>query len=261
MGATLVVSDPPHGYVDVEAAAGLLQLDVFTAGLKVRFGAPEVMSVSDAETAADFAAAMRGVGFSVGTLVGARLADLPWPEPSDSIALDTTSMRATIGNESVTVPYDADVVGVRCVPPPGFSAERPIDLDRAVASRHGPTIAEALQWTDSLDLYFTNQGSLRRVSIVPKLLRLDMAPVMQQIEKRFKALRLDARLEGVHPRQRYVPGSRYERADRRRYSFGTKMLREALESISPELGMLTQYELGSRLAYLLNPLEVAADPS
>jgi hypothetical protein len=34
------------------------------------------------------------------------------------------------------------------------------------------------------------------------------------------------------------------------------MLREVLESISPELGIVPQYELGSRLAYALEPLSL-----
>jgi hypothetical protein len=39
---------------------------------------------------------------------------------------------------------------------------------------------------------------------------------------------------------------------RKRYAFGTLLLRNLLESISSELRDVTQYELGSRLAYVLS---------
>ena len=44
---TLVISDPPQGEVDLEAAAELLGLDVFATRLKANFAAPEVMSASE----------------------------------------------------------------------------------------------------------------------------------------------------------------------------------------------------------------------
>ena len=39
---------------------------------------------------------------------------------------------------------------------------------------------------------------------------------------------------------------------RKLFSFGTLLLRQVLESISPELRDIPQYELGSRLAYLMS---------
>ena len=45
-----IVTDPPHGAVDHDVVAGLLGLDIDVARPKVQFGAPEVLSASDAET-------------------------------------------------------------------------------------------------------------------------------------------------------------------------------------------------------------------
>jgi hypothetical protein len=143
---TLVVSDPPHAEVDVEAAAELLELDVFAARLKANFAAPEVMSASGPERAAEFAAALGSTGFGVSILHGPVLSDLPWPDPVTSLAFDESCLRATIRNEGATIPYDAEVVGVYCRPPAERAVKKTVvDLDRAVASAHGPTIAEAIQ--------------------------------------------------------------------------------------------------------------------
>ena len=257
---TLVVSNPPHGEVDLEAAAKLLKLDSFAAGLKATFAAPEVMSASGPEEAAEFAAAVRNTGFTVSILPGEVLAGLPWPDPVSSLVFDISYLQATIRDQSVRISYDAEVVGVYCRPPADRSLRKTIDLDRAVASGHGPTIAEAIQWRSILDLYFVGEESLRRVTVVPGTLQLDGARLLKEL-RRFKHLRLDDRLSGVRPRAAFVLGSAgHEGPERRRYSFGTLLLREVLESISPELRAVPQYEFGSRLAYALSPLGSSTDP-
>jgi hypothetical protein len=69
----------------------------------------------------------------------------------------------------------------------------------------------------------------------------------------FHDIEIDSRLEGVRPRQRFVMGEQGFDLDlRKMYSFGTLLLRQALDAVSPELKDLTQYELGSRLAYVLH---------
>jgi hypothetical protein len=119
----------------------------------------------------------------------------------------------------------------------------------------------------NLDLYFSDAGVLRRISIVPdladfsslgELRRADasdtMAAVIEECRRRFGRLQLDARLENVRPRQRFIMGEAGFNPDqRKRYSFGTLLLCHILDSISPELRDLPQYELGSRLAYALSP--------
>ena len=64
--------------------------------------------------------------------------------------------------------------------------------------------------------------------------------------------RLDKRLVDVRPRRRFVLGGPPQGSEARKlFSFGTLGLRELIESAAPELRDITQYELGSRLAYLL----------
>jgi len=252
---TLVVSNPPHGTVDLEAAAELLELDGFATRLKANFAAPEVMLASVPEDAAEFAAALRSTGFNVSVLDGAELAGLPWPDPASSLAFDLSGLRATSRTDSVELPYAAEVVGVYCRPPADRWPTPAADIARAVASEHGPTIAEAIGRTSILDLYYRDDGSVRRVTLVPDLLETDGELTVREVVRRFKRLRLDTRLAGIRPRAPYLIGEAgHGGPERRRYSFGTLRLREALESISEELRAVPQYEFGSRLSYALNPL-------
>lgn len=258
---TLVVSNPPHGEVDLEAAAKLLAIAPFAAGLKAKFPAPEVMMASGPEEAAAFATALGSTGFTLTILNGSALVGFPWPDPVSSLVFDASYLQASFRNEGVTIPYDADVVGVFCRPPADRSLQaRQTDLDRAVASGHGPTIAEAIQWRTILDLYFLDEGSVRRVTVVPDARERDVERLLKDL-RRFRRLRLDDRLSGVRPRAAFVAGSvGHEGPERRRYSFGTLLLRQVLDSISPELRAVPQYEFGSRLAYALSPLSASSDP-
>lgn len=258
---TLVVANPPHGEVDIDAAAELLQLDVYATRLKAVFRAPEIMEASSPEQAAAFAAALRGTGFNVAVLPGRALAEVPWPGPVSTLVLDATSLRVTVGSDALQVPYDAEVLGVHCCPPEAPPKRSAVDLERAIASEHGPTIAEAIGRRSVLDLYFRDGAALRRATVIPDLLQLDVERLVKDLVRRLDGLRLDERLTGVRPRGPFVPGGEGAGPtgpERRRYSFGTLMLYRALESIAPELRALPQYELGSRLAYALSPLGGAA---
>jgi hypothetical protein len=258
----LVVSNPPHEEVDVEAAADLLELDVFATRLKAGFAAPEVFAALRPDKAVKFAVALRKTGFKVTILPGTALAGLPWPDPVTHLVFDESSLRATVPEGGIELAYDTEAVGVFCQPPADFSVERAVDLGQAIASGHGPTIAEAIQWRSHIDLYFLEAGSLRRVTIVPHTFDTDGEDVAAELDRRFPALRLDRRLVGVWPRARFVERQKDEEGApqpdttrRRRYSFGTRLLSDLLGSISPELRGIPQYELGSRMAYALNPLE------
>lgn len=258
---TLVVSNPPHDGVEVGSAAELLGLDVFATRLKASFAAPEVLAQAGASSAVGIAVALRKTGWKVTILPGHELADIPWAAPATSMAFDETSFRVMVGGRSLEIDYATECVAVVCQPPEGFTVNRPLDLDQAFASGHSPTIAEAAQEHGLIDLYFRNGGVVRRVMVVPALFRIDLDDVVQELSRRFSALRLDRRLVGVRPRARFKKGEGEVREDRaagrprrRLYSFGTADLADLLEAISPELREAPQYEFGSRIAYALEPL-------
>lgn len=257
---TLVVSNPPHGgEVDVETAAALLGLDMFAARLKAVFTAPEIMFASDAARAEEFAFALGATGLSVSVVPGGALSEIPWPEPVSSLTFDVSHLRVTVLNEGIDVSYDAEVVGVHHKPPVDRSLDEAVELERAVASGHGPTIAQAIQRKEVVDLYFLDSGTVRRITIVPELLGVEADHLLKELGRRCKHLALDERLVGIRPRAPYAPNARGHGPERRRFSFGTLLLRQVLESISPELRAIPQLELGSRLAYALRPLTAGAD--
>ena len=259
---TLVVSDPPHDEVDLEAVAELLRLDVFAAGLKAGFTAPEVFGAAGSDGAVQLAVALRKTGLRVTILPGASLVGLPWPDPVTFLAFDDACLRVAATGPPLEISYDTDALGVVCEPPAGFRVERPLDLEQAMASGHPHALVEALKGRGFVDLYFLRAQELRRVTIVPETFRMQVGDVLRELERRFTALRLDRRLQGVRPRARFVrpdpddedatppPGSR-----RRGYSFGTERLADVLEAIEPDLATMSQYEIGSRTAYALRPLD------
>jgi hypothetical protein len=247
----LVVSDPPHEViVKEEAAAEALGLPVDHTLLKVGFGAPEVLGATDPERAADLAISLKAADVRVQMRDGSGLARIPWPTIVAAFELDRDALRARVEDGAVVeIPYDEPVVAVSCEPPVDFVP--PADWsgpNPAGTSLSGAAAADALEWVPHVDLYFQRDGRLRRISIDGELI----VPLVAECEGRFTRLTLDRRLEGVRPRRRFVAGDvGFNPDQRKRYAFGTLLLRHALESIDPELRDLTQYELGSRLAYLL----------
>jgi len=263
---TLVLSDPPHGIVDVSTAAELLGLDLAGTRLKVKFPAPEVLSSSEADEAVQFAKELGATGLNVAVVDGAKLANVPWPSPVSSLAFDADGLTASLPDEDVHISFGQRILGVYCKPPAGFAMESSVSAPDAVARGDGPAIAEAIQWMSNLDLYFMDAGRQRRISIVPKLADFSslgelrrttpaetMRAIIGECERCFRKFELDARLVDVRPRARFVMGEAGFNPDlRKRYSFGTLLLCHILDSISEELRDVPQYELGSRMAHALS---------
>jgi len=244
----LVVSNPPHGEVRVEAAAAVLGLPTDDARLKMRFSAPEILAAADPNHAADMALSLKAAGVRVEMRDGAELARLPWPTLVSSWEFGDAGLDVRAGSESVEIRYDEPVFGVFCEPPSDFRAPAGVPDAADGMVRVGPVAAEALEWVAHLDLYYQRSGVPRRLSIAGG----SMVAMVDECRTRFHRLEIDARLEGVRPRRRFLAGEQgFDLDMRKRYAFGTLLLRHVLESISPDLRDVTQYELGSRLAYVL----------
>lgn len=246
----LVVSDPPHREVAHDAAAEILGLDIADLRAKVDFAAPEVLAASDEARAVEVATALRGSGLSVVVIDGCDLVDVPWPTSVSSFDFEADALVVRPEGGEVRLRYDTPITAVYCQPPAGFEAPEP--------GRHGPAsatgegggfaISEDLEWTAHLDLYFTQGRRVRRIALVQ-----DVAEAVAECAHRFHGLRLDTRLENVRPRKRFIGGDADFDLDlRKAYSFGTLLLRQMLESISPDLRDLTHYEFASRLSYLVS---------
>ena len=259
----LVVSDPPHVEVNRDAVAAILGMDVTDARVKIGFPAPEVFAASDEDRAREFATSLRAAGMSVKILDGQDLATIPWPVPVSSFSFGVDWLAARVGDEDVEIPYDTPLLGVYCKPPSDFDREPATGL---VPGDRGLAIAEAIEWSTNLDLYFQRGGGVQRISIVREHVDFsglgdrslvtaeeNMELTVSELEHRFPNLRLDRRLENVRPRTRLKLGdSTFELDMRKLFSFGTLLLRQVLESVEPGLGDMTQHEFGSRVAYLLS---------
>ena len=255
----LVVADPPHGEVDYEATAATLGLAISDTRMKMGFAAPEILAASSQIRAGEIAESLADAGLRVAVVDGRKLAELPWPSLASSFGFDADGATAIVDGERIEVPYDVPVVAVSCVPPREFVPPGAA-VERKHAGPEGLAVAERIEWTPHVDLYFRDSGAVRRVTVAAEATDVAgrgsdadaVAAAVDEIEGRFTCLDLDRRLERVRPRQRFVMGETGFDIDLRKlYSFGTLLLRQALDSISPELRDLTQYEFGSRLSYVL----------
>jgi hypothetical protein len=266
----LLVSDPPHGTVDHQAVAEILGLDDRDAVPKLDFAAPEIFVAWEAARATEMARDLRAAGVRLATIEGIELTKIPWPSLVSSFEFASDRLVTRLDAEEVTVPYDRPVLAVFCAPPDGFPASGPLG-DEPRGTPDGPDglglmIAEAIQWMSVLDLYVEWDDGLERITIARDAADFaglgpvatkqsgsqNMRTLLDRCRKSFTGLRIDDRLAGVRPRQRFVMGDTSFNLDlRKRFSFGTLLLQQALESISPSLRDLPQWELASRLAVLL----------
>ena len=262
----LVVSDPPQDTVDVDAVAAILGLDAADARLKVDFQAPEVLFVSDPTPAVDFASSLRAAGMNVAVIDGRALAEVPWPAVARSIRFCDDGLHAVAGGRELVLPYEHRLLAVHARPPAGVTRPEGARDPMEAFGEPSLAVAEAIEWMPNLDLYATTGGKVTRISVVQDLVDFSglgeaegatpeesFAQVMTECARRFHRFDVDTRLENVRPRQRFIMGQPdFDYDMRKLYSFGTLLLRQALDAISPDLKQLTQYELGSRLAYVLD---------
>lgn len=280
----LVVSDPPHQRIDQQAAAELLGLTVAELRMKADFPAPEVwLAFQEMDQANSAANALQQTGLNTGVVDGFDLRSLPGPDPVTSFAFAETGFVARFPGEERELPYDRPTLAVFCRPStdvlrtltsrsPHSPASRPSALDPVdddageLDETDWTRKAEALELTTNLDLYTAVDGEVVRTSIDKDVVdfsglgdllqpsnNANMDVCVSECERFFDSITLDVRLKDMQPRQRAIVGSATEwDQERKLFSFGTLSLRQLLGSIAPELRDLTQFELGSRLAYLLS---------
>lgn len=260
----LVVSDPPHRGVDLEAASAITGLDIFQTQLKFNFPGPEVLAASGPQRTSQIVASFEGAGVQVAVIDGSELAEIPWAESITTFEFTPDGLTATTQDRVVALDYESAAVAVYCRPPTDFRKNRP-GLTASPLSLTGAALAQAVEWMARLDLFFVEQGSLQRISFIegitdfstlelPASARDGEGPEEATAEcmRRFTRMEFDLRLRNVRPRSRYRHGLEPASDTRRRYSFGTPQLHSIMAAIAPELGELTQYELGTRLGFVTN---------
>jgi hypothetical protein len=266
----LVISDPPHGSVKEDAAAAIMGLSPDEARHKLAFCAPEILAATNADRAADIAESLIATGMSVRVRDADELGRVPWPRLATAFEFGDGALRVATPTGPVELGYRDPVFAVICRPPVGFPPPAPPGR----VAPEGLGASEAMEWLAHVDLYFASGGELARLAVAPELLeRLPssdaaarratahtgaagdlLSSFLAECRRRFARLDVDARLDGVRPRRRFVAGETgFDPDVRKRYAFGTLLLRHLLESISPDLREATHYEMGSRLAYVLRP--------
>jgi hypothetical protein len=277
----LVVSNPPHDSVDPRATARCFGLSPAEAKMKSNFRAPEIW-LADADRSAleRNMDELRAAGARVQLLDGAVLVEVPAQVAASSFCFTDAGFIATADDGQVEIPYDARVCAVFCRPPAGVSMEPRKTMSMADTIGRGSTsvmlsrgvgtaasLAETLERSTFVDLYATFGDEVQRISVAQDIVDFsglgprkqpnaaaNMTAFIEECEERFPQISVDRRLVDVLPRRRIMVGAAHthEHEDRRLYSFGTRALSSLLESISPRLKDLTQYELGSRLSYVMS---------
>ena len=247
---TLVVSNPPHeNEVDAPRAAPCFGLTATDVLMKAKYGAPEIWVVSTVGSKMEDAArTLREAGLNVMVIEGKDLANIPAPARVKSFSFTDTYLLARMDNFEVGLLYDAPITAVFCKAPEGSPAE----LTRPTGS--------AL-----LDIYGSRKGELLRIPFVQEVVNFsglanvklptaegNMLKFVWECERRFTKAQFDRRLVDVRLRRSLIidtAASSYQQ-QRKGFSYATTGLAALLESLSPDLKDISQFELGSRLAYL-----------
>lgn len=282
----LVVSNPPHGDVDFLQAGQVLGLAATEIRMKANYPVPEIwLADTDKSRADETAEALGDAGLSVVTLLGEDFAAVPKREVAKSFELGDTGLKACLNDEEVEIGYQSPVIGVFCQPlheigieeerasTGGGRAERKsgMFMSRAtlvgLGARHSDTLEDGHDESEEspfLDLYLMGENSRRRIGLVQRGLDFsglgdlmlarasdNMAMLVAECDDRFSETEFDRRLANMHPRKRLLVGrGMAPDSNRKGFSFATVALSNLLESISPDLKDITQFELASRLVFL-----------
>lgn len=240
-GPTLVVSNPPHGTVDLPTAAPLLQLARPDLRLKQNYPVPEIWLAEDDRSTADAAAAaLVAAGLHLVVVPGAALGEIPERAPVPAFGFEDRGF-VLQAEEQIVLPYQAPLVAVL------FSA-RPGD-------GRGPLPPPFL------DLYVLCDGALRRWTFAQgdtafwglgnratASFGTNVKALAEELERRFPRGRIDRRLVNMQVRRRV--GAPPPGVQRRGFSYATEALNQLLERIKPGLSQIEHPELASRLAFL-----------
>ena len=247
---TLLISNPPHDdEVDADRAAPSFGLTATAVRKKANYGAPEIWVMSTVKSEMEDAArTLREAGLNVVIAAGKDLANIPAAAAVKSFSFTDTDLVASLEDFEVGLSYDAPIVAVFCKAPEGSSAELTWPTGSAL-----------------LDIYGSRRGELLRISFVQEVVNFsglgdlklptaegNMLRFVAECERRFTKAHFDRRLVDVRLRMSLIidTTARPPHEQRKGFSDATTALAKLLESISPDLRSIGQFELGSRLAYL-----------
>ncbi len=283
---TLVVSNPPHNEVNARQAAPCFGLPPAEARMKANYPAPEIwLADTDKSKMEEEAQALREAGLNVVVVAGEELANFPPQVKVKSFSFADSHLLVSVEDSDVELAYDAAITAVFCKPREQTVEERHsiassgsvgfgrrVFMTRTRASMTGLEGRSSMagsgagDQTESafLDIYASGDGGLKRISVIQdvvdfsglgelKLARAtdNLVMFVAEFVDRFTQATVDRRMEKARVRKaQLVRKATPQYGHRRGFSYATESLSKLLESVSPELKRLSQFELGSRLAYL-----------
>ncbi len=284
---TLVVSNPPHNEVNARQAAPCFGLPPAEARMKANYPVPEIwLADTDKNKMEEAAQALREAGLNVVVVASEELANFPPQVKVKSFSFADSHLLVSVEDTDVELPYDAAITAVFCKPREQAAEERhsiassgSVGFGRRVfmtstrssmtglegrSSMAGSGTGDQAESSAFLDVYAPGDGGLKRISIFQdvvdfsglgelKLARAtdNLAMFVAEFEDRFTQATVDRRMEKARVRNvQLVRKGTPQYGHRRGFSYATESLYKLLESVSPELKRLSQFELGSRLAYL-----------
>ena len=255
-GPYLLLSNPPHGKIDVALIAGSFGFTAAEARMRANFPAPEIwFADTDLDALKRTGGALMKGGAKVRIIKGSMLCAIPPADHVTSFVFRPERFAVQLQSDSsFSVAYDARLIIVSSRPKanPTIAGERAkpqrgiITTDLHGAGVYGYS-GEIDPWF--LDLYFVIQSKVRRLrartgKIDYSGLGTDLKPVakhnhaelLNRIKARFTKAAFDERLVDVPaPKPSMISG---------------KGLPDILESIDPALNNLGIEDLQSRLVFL-----------
>ena len=247
---TLIISNPPHeDEVDVHRAAPAFGLTATDVRMKANYGAPEIWVTGTVESKIEEAArTLREAGLNVVIAAGKDLANIPAAAPVKSFSFTDTYLVASLEDFEVGLPYDAPMAAVFCKAPEGSSAELTAPTGSALFDIYGSRKGEPLRISFVQEIVnFSGLGNLKLPTPGGNMLKF-----VAECERRFTKAQFDRRLVDVRLRLSLIVDTavRPHHEQRKGFSYATTALAKLLASISPDLRHISQFELGSRLAFL-----------
>lgn len=258
---TLLISSPPHGAVDVRAAAPILDLIPVEVNLKVHYPIPEIwLADEDPARMAAAADALRAAGVNLVSVTGDQLVNIPAQRLVHSLDVAPDVVIAVTSHARVAItPADNVFVVV--------STSRPPEEGAATI---GEQTVEGLQISELapfFDIYVEREYGADRLTIFGDVVDFGImgeqrgpsnARNLQQLAKLLEeqqpTWQFDRRLVNLQLRRKYRASSQPLRENRRGYSYASRGFTELLASIAPSWAEPAQAEFTSRLVYLTRPV-------
>ena len=271
----LLISNPPHGDIDVVEVASYFGVTAAEVRIKANYGVPEIwFAEEDQARLLETAAALDAAGLNTVPVAGSDLVEIPPQSPVTSFAFTGEGLWVRRDDSGWTIAYDAPAIAVFGRPQvdgqdakstTGSFASQLSSSGRMTLRRRslggGQVESGAAPF---LDVYTPSDTGLLRVSIVQDVTDFSMLPadlphglsamqnLVAECENQFENAHFDRRLVAMKLRGVLRVLTRPAQSRRTGFSFATEALTELLGSLSPDLRDISQGDLSSRLAYLTN---------